>query len=215
VGQRYGALRAEAESSFTGLSSDGLIRVLGKQAGRLPREAGAPPARAAYGEGDLVTCVADLDAGLLVFLINGAPFQPRNLAVSPVARSQALHLFGLAAAGGGGSSGEQRDAARDAGTHGDAALDAETERQVRVSCKGWRVEGRLLQCVGRSAIRAQAAAECFLRCEAYSLLCAACRMQGVSLQQQVACITCCWLPAAASLAAGSCKRWDARRACTS
>ena len=93
-------------AGFFGLAWDGLLhrsgadgRGVGKRADKL--------AGCKFGAGDIVTCVVDLEAGLLVFLINGKPCKNVSAASARsaggrVARTKLLHILGLVTEGGGG-----------------------------------------------------------------------------------------------------------------
>ena len=105
-------------ASYFGLASDGLLHRSGADGKVLAKRGGGGGCAdrltgCKYGVGDIVTCVVDLDAGLLVFLVNGKPCTPcKNSSSSPsarvssarsagcrVAKRELLHILGLAKEG--------------------------------------------------------------------------------------------------------------------
>jgi len=146
-------------SSFFGLSSDGAVhrgKGMPLRANTRKTHAGSG-AVCAYKEGDIVTCVVDLDGGIVVFLVNGVPnthaaaaaaaggacststataSPPSSSTSAAVARSQLLNLLGLSRDGGvsdghGGRRG--RGGEREEGVEGGGEeLDAEVERRLFV-----------------------------------------------------------------------------------
>jgi hypothetical protein len=109
--------RTAPVASYFGLASDGLLHRSGADGKVLAKRGGGGGGASAdrltgckYGVGDIVTCVVDLDAGLLVFLVNGKPCTPcknssssssvrvssARSAGSRVAKRELLHILGLA-----------------------------------------------------------------------------------------------------------------------
>jgi hypothetical protein len=121
---------------------------LGKHPGR--QHAGRVES-SSYSEGDVLTCIVDLDGGFMVLLVNGVPCKVQGaLAGARVARSRALHVHGLASTSGLVENSEQDGSLGEAG--GESGFDAQMEEQVWLA-EAYSMEGFWFRIKARRVLR--------------------------------------------------------------